>query len=169
MFNEDKLKSFYFFLWFLSLWSLFRVYAKALSCRSFPVVESAILMLYEAKASKPPQILQADINICMLVALNYMSSHLCFLMIILRPFEFLLVNHLQHLGNTSVCSGVMSWKSLLHNLKWSWYRYWFFHIPVYWSPFRGECFPWLCFAITSSLVRSFVFFPHPFPHAASQY
>lgn len=120
-FNEDMLKSFYFFLWFLSLWILFMVYAKALSCNSFPAMEAAILRPSLDSWSKgfktSPDIASWSKNLHV-VALNYVSSYLCFLMVVLGPFEFLPVNHLQHLWNTSVHNGSMSWKSLFHSSKW---------------------------------------------------
>lgn len=116
MFNEDRLKSFYFFLWFLSLWSLFRVYAKALSCNRFPIMEAAILrssLDFWSKGFKASPDIASWSKYLHVVALNYVSSHLCFLVVVLGSFELLPVNNLQHLWNTSVHNGAIKWKSFI--------------------------------------------------------
>lgn len=148
LFNGGRLKSFYFFLWFLSLWSLFRVYAKALSCNSFPAMEAAILrssLDFWSKGFKAPTDTASWSKNLHVVALNHVSSHLCFLMVVLGPFEFLIVNHLQHLWNTSVHNGSMSWRNLFHSLK----RCLpslavLLHPCIMITHLGGKYFPWFC-------------------------
>lgn len=68
MFKEGKRKLFYFFVWFLSLWRLFQVCAKAPSCDSSPVTEGQVsswLLKQRLQCLHKTLVLQAEVKVCM--------------------------------------------------------------------------------------------------------